>query len=143
MKMNLVHELEEVVDTDGTVYSARVLGAPAEDGMWEGLIEFESPRGRVLWTPIETRQSDLASLVYWSTSLTPIYVEGALARADAETAATDLAAADWAVQERAQQRAVAELRRGIRRPSRAARPSRVQRSVARKPRARAGASRRP
>jgi hypothetical protein len=166
MDLNLVHELPDVVDTDGTVYMARVLGGPAEDGTWEAVIEFQSPNGRLLWTPVETRQPNIADLVYWSTSLTPIYVEGALARADAETVATDLAAADWAEQERAQQRAIAALRRGITqpiarpvtlparsprsarsaRPPRSARPartSRVQRSVSRKPRARAGTARRP
>ena len=72
-----------VSDASGS-YRARAVGRQAEDGMWEGWLEFESvgsPRNKVIVTSIESRQPEKVHLVYWATGLQPIYLEGALARA--------------------------------------------------------------
>jgi hypothetical protein len=95
MRMHLVHELPMVSDPNGSMYSARVVGAPAEDGLWDGAIEFRAADGTTSVTHVETRQPNLASLVYWSTGLSPVYVEGALDRALA-AAEADSVALDWA-----------------------------------------------
>jgi hypothetical protein len=73
---------DNVVDESGS-YHARVVGRQAEDGMWEGWLEFEpiNLRGDVLVTAVETRQPERVHLAYWATGLTPVYVEGALNRA--------------------------------------------------------------
>jgi hypothetical protein len=95
MRMHLVHELPMVSDPNGSMYAARVVGAPAEDGLWDGAIEFRAADGTTSVTHVETRQPNLASLVYWSTGLSPVYVEGALDRALA-AAEADSVALDWA-----------------------------------------------
>ena len=128
MEFSLVHELSSVVDTEGSVYAARVMGAPAEDGPWEGVIEFRSPGGRLLRTPVETRQPNLADLVYWSTGVTPVYVEGALVRAEELEVELRL-------------RPLRDAGRTGKTPC-YARPSRVRRAVPHKPRARASSARR-
>ena len=71
-----------VRDELGT-YHARVIGRHAEDGMWEGWLEFVPIDGEtdVLVGPVESRQPERHDLVYWSTGLTPIFLEGALHRA--------------------------------------------------------------
>jgi hypothetical protein len=67
----------------GTSYAVRVCGRQADDGLWEGWIEFEPSTGSpILRTPSETRQPNLADLQYWATGLTPTYFEGALSRAE-------------------------------------------------------------
>ncbi len=73
---------DPVVDDAGS-YRVRAVGRQAEDGMWEGWIEFEpaGARGHVLVTAVETRQPEREHLVYWATGLTPVYLEGALHRA--------------------------------------------------------------
>jgi hypothetical protein len=71
-----------VTDESGA-YHARVVGRHAEDGMWEGWLEFD-PVDRVGATvvgPVESRQPEREHLDYWATGLTPIYLEGALHRA--------------------------------------------------------------
>lgn len=70
------------VDESGT-YRVRVIGRRAEDGMWEGWLEFEplDREGDTLVGPVESRQPEAEHLTYWATGLTPIYVEGALRRA--------------------------------------------------------------
>jgi hypothetical protein len=107
MTMHLVHELPPVSDREGNMYSACVIGAPAKDGLWNGAIELRDRLGRRLYTPVETRQENLADLVYWSTGLTDVYVEGALTRAMAAAAAA-------AVAEAPGDRAVEALERGLR-----------------------------
>ena len=64
-------------------YHGRAIGRQAEDGMWDGWLEFVpiDGGGEVLVTSIETRQPEHEHLVYWATGLTPIFLEGALARA--------------------------------------------------------------
>jgi hypothetical protein len=63
------------------VFHARAVGRKAEDGMWEGWLEFVDESGEVLVTPAESRQPEREHLVYWATGLTPVYLEGALRRA--------------------------------------------------------------
>ena len=64
-------------------YHARAVGSLADDGMWEGWIEFTAidGSGEVLITGAESRQPEHEHLVYWATGLTPIFLEGALQRA--------------------------------------------------------------
>ena len=68
---------------DGRRYDARVVGREADDGMWEGWIEFlpAEADAPLLVTGVESRQPAREHLVYWSTGLTSVYLEGALARA--------------------------------------------------------------
>jgi hypothetical protein len=71
-----------VSDETGT-YHARAIGRRAEDGMWEGWLEFDSLDSdeSALIGPVESRQPEHGHLVYWATGLTPVYLEGALRRA--------------------------------------------------------------
>jgi hypothetical protein len=71
-----------VRDASGT-YHPRVVGRLADDGMWEGWLEFEpiDHDGDTLIGPVESRQPEREHLTYWATGLTPVYVEGALWRA--------------------------------------------------------------
>jgi hypothetical protein len=65
-------------------YHARVVGRLAEDGMWEGWLEFvpTDPAGtRVAVSPVESRQPEREYLDYWAQGLTVVYAEGALDRA--------------------------------------------------------------
>jgi transitional endoplasmic reticulum ATPase len=69
---------------EGSAYYARACGGKAGDGTrrWHGWIEFAPvPRGPVICTPRETTQPDRANALRWATGLTPVYLEGALARA--------------------------------------------------------------
>ncbi len=71
-----------VSDELGT-YHARAVGRQAEDGMWDGWLEFLPIDGgpEVLVGGVETRQPEHHDLTYWATGLTPVFLEGALARA--------------------------------------------------------------
>lgn len=69
--------------SDGTDWIARSAGRQASDQMWEGWIEFTPVSGnkQPLRSPCESRQPNRTDLVYWATGLTPVYLEGAFARA--------------------------------------------------------------
>ena len=71
-----------VADESGT-YRPRVVGRLADDGMWEGWLEFEpiDRAGDTVIGPVESRQPEREHLTYWATGLTPVYIEGALRRA--------------------------------------------------------------
>jgi hypothetical protein len=71
-----------VSDELGT-FHARAVGRLADDGMWEGWLEFVPIDGQegVLVSAVESRQPEREHLVYWATGLTAIYLEGALHRA--------------------------------------------------------------
>jgi len=70
------------VQDDSGSYHARAVGHRARDGMWEGWLEFVSlATGEVLVSRIESRQPEREHLVYWSTGLSEVYLEGALDRA--------------------------------------------------------------
>jgi hypothetical protein len=52
------------------------------DGSWQGWIEFVPiDAGVPVRTPRETTQPNRTDTQYWATGLTPVYLEGALARA--------------------------------------------------------------
>lgn len=69
---------------NGWVYRARACGGTADDGTdrWHGWIEFLPIQdGLPVRTARETTQPNRTCTVYWSTGLTPVYLEGALERA--------------------------------------------------------------
>ena len=68
---------------DGAAYVARVYGKPRKDGTWVGWLEFEPANdvGQTLVTDQETSQPNRKTLEYWASGLEPIYLDGALARA--------------------------------------------------------------
>ena len=76
----LVQFTERIAAEDGTSYLPRACGGIADDGLWEGWIEFVSP-SRALRSPRETEQPNRDALVYWAEGLTVAYLEGALDRA--------------------------------------------------------------
>lgn len=80
----LVKFTEPVRGRDGMLYEAQACGGVAEDGLWEGWIEFESG-GKAVRTGRETEQPNLADLTYWAQGLTIVYLEGALARATGDS----------------------------------------------------------
>ena len=71
-----------VRDAEGE-YRARAIGRPAEDGMWEGWLEFVpiDGEGEPIIGRVESRQPERDHLAYWATGLTPVFLEGALSRA--------------------------------------------------------------
>ena len=76
----LVRFTERIAADDGISYLPQACGGVADDGLWEGWIEFVSPT-RTLRSPRETEQPNRDALVYWAEGLTFAYLEGALARA--------------------------------------------------------------
>jgi hypothetical protein len=118
----LVQQYGTVVDRAGGVYQARAYGEPQADGWWGGwLVFFPLGAGTAVATDRETTQSSFADLVHWSSTISAVYLDGALERAlrlqpEATLAATlaDLAllersaAADAAVLETAAAEARAE-----------------------------------
>ena len=88
----LVRFNDSVAAPDGTLYTARACGRPMPDGRWEGWIEFQQVGGpAILRSQRETTQPNRTDTEYWATGLTPVYLEGALARAaDPPAAMPDL-----------------------------------------------------
>jgi len=84
---------EVLVEYDTILESAEGRWAPractrvADDGLWEGWIEF-LPIGGGAQAPIrsgrETEQPNRDGVLYWASGLTQVYLEGALARARAK-----------------------------------------------------------
>src|SRR5690349_16314329 len=82
MRLSTIRMLDAIVrDPEGGAYACRVLGGEADDGLWDGYLEFRSSDGSVLLTPRETRQPDQVDLAYWASGLGGVYLEGALQRA--------------------------------------------------------------
>ena len=77
----LVRFTESVRGSDGQTYAAQACGGVADDGLWEGWIEFVALNGFLVRTPRETEQPNRNALVYWAEGLTAAYLEGALQRA--------------------------------------------------------------
>ena len=77
----------ERIGAEGASYLPQACGGIADDGLWEGWIEFVSPSG-TLRTPRETEQPNRDALVYWAEGLTFAYLEGALDRALAARSVT-------------------------------------------------------
>jgi hypothetical protein len=68
---------------DRSRWVARVCGRPGPGTMWEGWVEFVplDSEARPIRSRRESTQPSRASLVYWATGLTPVYLKGALDRA--------------------------------------------------------------
>lgn len=78
----LVSFTEPTRSTEGYVYWGRALGAPMDERMWEGWLEFQKDgEDTFVSTPRETEQPNRADVLYWAQGLTAAYLEGALARA--------------------------------------------------------------
>ena len=81
----LLRSFDERILDDSGEYHARVIGRLANDGMWEGWLEFVPIEGRsadtLLISPVESRQPEREHLAYWASGLTVVYAEGALRRA--------------------------------------------------------------
>ena len=73
---------EAVIGPDGSPYRARACGTEADDGLWQGWIEFiPTAGGRVVRSARETTQPNRQDLEYWATGLGTVYLEGSLHRA--------------------------------------------------------------
>jgi hypothetical protein len=78
----LVEYTEVVTAHDGTSYIARACGVEADNGHWQGWLEFsEQKNGRTIRSGRETTQPNRTDTLYWATGLTAVYLEGALERA--------------------------------------------------------------
>jgi hypothetical protein len=78
----LIRELPMSVTSGDSTYAVHVCGEQRADGTWQGWIEFH-PSGLkpILCTEQETSQPNRGALEYWADGLEPVYLEGALARA--------------------------------------------------------------
>ncbi len=72
----------KIIDGD-TTYVVRICGEERIDRTWEAWLEFHPTdiSQPVLRTDQETSQPNRAAIEYWADGLEPIYLEGALARA--------------------------------------------------------------
>jgi len=78
----LVRRYEPIADATGVIYQPRAYGDLQPDGSWNGwLVFFPIGEGVVIATDRETTQNSLTSLVRWTATITPVYLEGALDRA--------------------------------------------------------------
>jgi len=79
----LIREHSTLVKGDDTIYIVRIYAKERTDSTWEGWLEFH-PTDKskpVLRTGEETSQPSRVAIEYWAYGLEPIYLEGALARA--------------------------------------------------------------
>jgi len=82
----LIMRFPDLVSAGRGVVSPAVMARPRADGTWEGWLEFaqiDAHTAATFTTGIETRQHDRVALKRWASGLTPVYAEGALARARA------------------------------------------------------------
>jgi hypothetical protein len=80
----VLRSFDEPIRDDSGEYRARVVARLAEDGMWEGWLEFVPRKGTAadaLVSPAESRQPEREHLAYWASGLSVVYAEGALRRA--------------------------------------------------------------
>lgn len=78
----LVQFTTPVKSDDGELYVAKACGGIADDGLWNGWIEFTSERtGQAVRSARETTQPNRSDLLYWAEGLTEVFLEGALERA--------------------------------------------------------------
>lgn len=80
----VLRSFDEPIRHSSGVFRARVVGRAAEDGMWEGWLEFvplETAGGSPVISGVESRQTAREHLMYWAEGLTVVYAEGALDRA--------------------------------------------------------------
>jgi hypothetical protein len=75
-------EFHDVVDEHGVRYHAHACGAEMPGGKWQGWVEFMPlDGGPAIRSGRETTQPNRTDMLYWSTGLTPVFLEGALQRA--------------------------------------------------------------
>jgi hypothetical protein len=82
--MNVFQRIRDydLIDAGGRVYRPRAYADPRSDGTWDGyLVFFPLGGGLAIATERETMQSTLDALTVWAAGITPVYLEGALARA--------------------------------------------------------------
>jgi hypothetical protein len=80
----LVELMKTVFDDEtGDAFGSLACGEPTPEGTWHGWIEFVAADGKRLRSPRETTQPNRENTVYWATGLSPVYLEGAFARAKA------------------------------------------------------------
>jgi hypothetical protein len=71
-----------LIDASGRFYRPRAYGDLRPDGTWDGwLVFFPVGGGPAVATTRETTQAAFQALTVWAEGLTPVYLEGALARA--------------------------------------------------------------
>lgn len=72
----------DLIDVSDRWYRPRAYGDPQVDGTWDGwLVFFPVGGGTAIASDRETTQTSLEALTIWAAGLTPVYLEGALARA--------------------------------------------------------------
>lgn len=73
----------QLTSPDGRRWTAQSCGGIADDGLWEGWLEFLPVAGgdSPVRTPRETEQPNRDLLMYWAQGLTAVYLDGALGRA--------------------------------------------------------------
>jgi hypothetical protein len=77
-----IRQYNLVDDVSGRWYRPRAYGDPQVDGTWDGwLVFFPLGGSSVVATDRETSQTTFEALTIWSAGITPVYLEGALARA--------------------------------------------------------------
>ena len=81
MAETLLRYQQSVTGPDGTLYEARACGSPMPGGTWQGWIEFVPSEGEPVRSARETTQPNRQDTIYWATGLTPVFLEGCLARA--------------------------------------------------------------
>ena len=82
MSETLLEYHAPVRGVDGRVYRARACGAPLDETLWEGWLEFVPlDGGNPIPSRRETTQPNRTDSVYWATGLSQVYLEGALHRA--------------------------------------------------------------
>jgi hypothetical protein len=80
----VLRSFEETIHHASGSYHPRVIGREADDGMWEGWLEFvplEKDGRHVVVSAVESRQPAREHLEYWAQGLSSIYAEGSLSRA--------------------------------------------------------------
>jgi hypothetical protein len=81
----MFHRIQQYrpISVAGQWYRPRAYGQLQPDGTWDGWIVFFALNNTSAIAPPtpETTQSTLEALTVWATALTPVYLEGAIARA--------------------------------------------------------------
>ena len=79
----LIREHPNQVISGNATYVVHICGRERGDRTWEGWLEFHPADANhpTLTTEQETSQPNISALQYWADGVEPIYLEGALARA--------------------------------------------------------------
>ena len=88
MRVQIHQRPVALFDSQGVLYDRlRVYAEPRDDGRWLGWLQFVAAgTHRTLRTDRETTQAGIAAVAYWAAGLQPVYLEGALARAERRAA---------------------------------------------------------